>query len=288
MYPIVRKEALAPSIFLMEIKAPLVARQPKPGQFAIFRLHETGERFPLTLAKHDPAAGTITIVFQAVGKSTRQLAELEVGQAIADVVGPLGVASEIDDSGEVACIGGGVGIAFIYPEIAALSQAGCRVTSILGARNASLLFFVDEITAASAEVQITSDDGSTGRQGLVTHVLQELIDSGKQFTKVVAAGPLVMMRAVANVTRPYNIPTIVSLDPIMVDGTGMCGACRVTVGGQRKFACVDGPNFDAHQVDFDELVTRKRGFMDLEKQSLHEHECRAIAKARAEGLVEGK
>jgi len=286
MYQIVRKEGLAPSIWLMEVRAPLVARRPKPGQFAIFRLHETGERFPLTIAKQDARAGTITIVFQEVGKSTHELASLEAGQTIADVVGPLGVPSEIRNFGEVACLGGGVGIAFIYPEIAALHGAGNRVTSILGARSNSLLFFVEEISAVSAEVHITTDDGSRGRKGVVTAILKELIDSGRRFDRVVAAGPVVMMRAVAELTRPYKIPTIVSLDPVMVDGTGMCGACRVTVGGKRKFACVDGPNFDAHQVDFDELVMRKQGFADMERRAFHE--CLALEKARAEGLVGSK
>ncbi len=278
MYQIIRKEALAPSVWLMEIKAPLVARQPKPGQFAMFRLNEAGERLPLTIAKHDPNAGTITIVFQEVGKSTRQLAAMQAGESISDVVGPLGVASEITNFGEVACLGGGVGTAFIYPEIIALHGAGNRVTSILGAREASLLFFVDEIRAVSEKVHITTDDGSRGRRGLVTHVLKELLESGQQFNRVVAAGPIPMMRAVAEVTRPHGIPTIVSLDPIMVDGTGMCGACRVTVAGERKFACVDGPNFDAHQVDFDELMMRKRGFASLERRAFDE--CLAVEKAR--------
>lgn len=286
MYQILRKEELAPSVWLMEVRAPLVARRPKPGQFAIFRLHETGERFPLTIAKHNPTAGTITIVFQAIGKTTHELAQLEVGQAIADVVGPLGVPSEIANFGEVACLGGGVGVAFIYPEIVALSQAGNAVTSILGARNASLLFFLDDITAASKEVHLTTDDGSRGRPGVVTDVLRDLLEAGRHFDRVVAAGPIVMMRAVAEVTRPHKIPTIVSLDPIMVDGTGMCGACRVTVGGQRRFACVDGPNFDAHQVDFDELALRKRSFREMEQRALHE--CLALEQARAQGLTEQK
>jgi len=284
MYPIVRKEGLAPSVWLMEVKAPLVARQPKAGQFAIFRLNETGERFPLTIARHDARAGTITVVFQEVGKSTRQLASLEVGQAIADVVGPLGVPSEIAHFGEVACLGGGVGIAFIYPEIAALHNAGNRITSILGARSGSLLFFVEEISAVSEEVHIFTDDGSKGHRGMVTDILSELLESGRHFQRVIAAGPVPMLRAVAEVTRPYGITTIVSLDPIMVDGTGMCGACRVTVGGERKFACVDGPNFDAHQVDFEELMRRKRGFAQLERQALEQ--CLALERARAEGLLQ--
>jgi len=284
MYPILRKEALAPAVWLMEVKAPRVARQPKPGQFAIFRLNEAGERFPLTIARHDPQAGTLTIVFQAVGKSTRQLAQLEPGEAILDVVGPLGMPSEIANFGEVACLGGGVGIAFIYPEIAALSAAGNRVTSILGAQGRDLLFYVEEIRQLSAEVQLITDDGTSGRKGLVTDILKEMLEAGRSFARIVAAGPIPMMRAVAEVTRPYKIPTIVSLDPIMLDGTGMCGACRVTVGGKRKFACVDGPNFDAHQVDFEELAKRKRGFAELEKRALHE--CLAMEAAREAGLVE--
>jgi ferredoxin/flavodoxin---NADP+ reductase len=278
MYLIVRKEVLSSAVTLMEVKAPLVARRPQPGQFAIFRLDETGERFPLTIAGHDPAAGTITIVFQTVGKSTHRLAQFEVGQEIIDVVGPLGVASEIENFGAVACLGGGVGIAFIYPEIAALYRAGNRITSILGARNESLLFYLQEIKAVSTEVHITTDDGSAGRKGLVIDVLREQIEAGRKFDRVIAAGPVPMMRAVTEVTRPYGIPTIVSLDPIMVDGTGMCGACRVTVGGETKFACVDGPNFDAHQVDFDELMSRKRGFAELEKHAYHE--CRALQQAK--------
>lgn len=274
MYPILRKEALSPSIVLMEVKAPFVARHPQAGQFVILRLSKAGERFPLTIAQHDPSAGTITIVFQAVGKSTRDLAEMEVGQEILDVVGPLGTPSEIEYFGEVACLGGGVGIAFIYPEIVALHEAGNRITSMLAARNESLLFFTDRIAAVSDDVLLATDDGSVGRHGLITDLLSEQLASGKRYARIIAAGPIPMMRAVAETTRPYGIPTIVSLDPIMLDGTGMCGACRVTVGGQRKFACVDGPNFDAHQVDFDELVSRKRGFFEMEQHSLHE--CEAL------------
>jgi ferredoxin--NADP+ reductase len=282
MYPILRKEALAPAIWLMKVQAPLVARRPRPGQFVILRLNETGERFPLTIARHDATDGTITIVFQEAGKSTRELARLGVGDAIQDVVGPLGVASEIKNFGAVACLGGGVGIAFIYPEIAALHAAGNTVVSILGARSGDLLFFEEEIKAVSSELYLCTDDGSKERKGVVTDILKEFIEAGRHFDLVIAAGPVPMMRAVAETTRPYKIPTIVSLDPIMVDGTGMCGACRVTVAGERKFACVDGPNFDAHQVDFAELVSRKRGFAAMEKESLHR--CLALEKARAEGL----
>lgn len=264
-FQIVRKRALAPTVTLMEVVAPRVAAKAKAGQFVIVRVDETGERIPLTVADKDPARGTITIVFQAVGHTTRQMAALEEGQQLADVLGPLGQPTEVRRYGRVACVAGGVGIAFIYPEIKAFAEAGNEVVSLLGARTGELLFFVDEIRAMSAELELATDDGSLGHHGLVGDLLRARLERGERFDYCVAIGPLPMMRAICALTKEFELPTLVSLDPIMVDGTGMCGACRVTVGGQVKFACVDGPDFDGHQVDWDELAKRKRAFCDEER-----------------------
>ncbi len=269
---IVRKEILAPAICRMEIAAPAVARKAAAGQFVILRLREGGERIPLTIADFDRAAGTVTIVFQAVGKTTGQLLEMEAGEEIANFVGPLGQATEVEKFGRVAVVGGGVGIAPIYPIARAMYEAGNTVTTIIGARNRELLFYTEELAAVSHELLIATDDGSAGRHGLVTAILQDRINEGANFARVVAVGPVPMMRAVAELTRPYGLKTIVSLNPIMVDGTGMCGACRVSVGGVTKFACVDGPDFDGHLVNFAELSTRQRMYRDQEQQSVHEHE----------------
>ena len=267
MYRIVRKQILGPQIVLLEIEAPRVARKIRPGQFIILRVNETGERVPFTAARADAGRGTVTIVFQLVGKTTQQLAALEPGEAVLDLVGPLGVPSEIRRFGRVVCVAGGAGIAYIFPEIQALREAGNEIVAILGARTRDLLFFLDEIRALSDELHVTTDDGSFGRQGLVTDVLGEVI-ARERVDRCLAAGPLPMLRAVVEMTREPRLPTIVSLDPIMVDGTGMCGSCRVTVGGETKFACVDGPSFDGHAVDFDELARRKRAYRD--------HECKAL------------
>ena len=264
-YGIVSKRPMAPTVTLMEVEAPRVARKVQAGQFVMIRVDESGERIPLTVADKDPDKGTITLVFQAVGYTTRSLAGLEVGQALADVLGPLGKATEVKKYGRVVCVAGGVGIAFIYPEIKAFAEAGNEVISILGARSAELLFYVQEIEALSKEVHIATDDGSLGHHGLVTDVLRELVEGGEKYDYCIAIGPIPMMKATTALTKEFDLPTLVSLDPIMVDGTGMCGGCRVTVGGEVKFACVDGPDFDGHLVDFDELAQRKRAFAEEEQ-----------------------
>ena len=256
---------MAPTVTLMEVEAPRVARKVQAGQFVMIRVDESGERIPLTVADKDPDKGTITLVFQAVGYTTRSLAGLEVGQALADVLGPLGKVTEVKQYGRVVCVAGGVGIAFIYPEIKAFGEAGNEVISILGARSEELLFYVQEIEALSKEVHIATDDGSLGHHGLVTDVLRGLLEGEKKYDYCIAIGPIPMMKATTALTKEFDLPTLVSLDPIMVDGTGMCGGCRVTVGGEVKFACVDGPDFDGHLVDFDELAQRKRAFAEEEQ-----------------------
>ncbi len=268
-FRIITKRVLAPTVTLLEIQAPRIARKAAAGQFVVVRLDEHGERIPLTIADKDPAKGTITIVFQSAGFTTQALARLEVGDALADVLGPLGVATHIERYGRVVCLAGGVGIAFLYPEVKAFAEAGNEVTTILAARSKDLLFFVDEIRQLSSALYLATDDGSAGHHGLITDVLKQLVEEqGQHFDYAIAIGPLPMMRATTALTKQYHLPTLVSLDPIMVDGTGMCGACRVTVGGEVKFACVDGPDFDGHLVDFDELAKRKRAFAHEEKECL--------------------
>jgi ferredoxin--NADP+ reductase len=265
-FEITAKKDMAPGVTLLEVVAPRVARKARAGQFVIVRVDERGERVPLTIAEQDADKGTIAVVFQALGFSTRRMAALGVGDSLSDVLGPLGQPTDVRRYGRVVCVAGGLGIAFMYPQIRAFSQAGNEVTSILGSRSKDLLFYVERIGDLSADLHVATDDGSAGHQGLVTDVLRALLEQGRQFDHCVAAGPIPMMRAVVELTKRYDIPTIVSLDPIMVDGTGMCGACRVTVGGEVKFACVDGPDFDGHQVDFDELAKRKQAFAHEEEQ----------------------
>ena len=267
MYPIVRKERLAPEVLLLEVEAPQIARKAKAGQFMILRVDDSGERIPLTLADWDAERGTITLIFQEVGASTKKLGLLNEGEAILDCVGPLGHASEIREYGTVVCIGGGIGIAPIYPVARAQRQAGNRVISILGARTKELLFWEDKLRAVSDEVLVTTDDGSYQRKGFVTDVLKQFVDGGEQVEIAYAIGPVVMMRAVSHLTMGYGIHTVVSLNPIMMDGTGMCGACRVTVDGETKFACVDGPEFDGHQVDFVGLMKRQQMYLGQEKEA---------------------
>ncbi len=274
MYRIVEKQDLTPTIKLMRVVAPAVAKKALAGQFIILRLHDRAERIPLTVADYDRDQGTITIVFQVVGKSTEELATVKVGESILNFVGPLGQASEIEHYGNVVCIGGGVGVAPIYPITRSLRQAGNRIASIIGARSADLLFFEEEMRSVSDEFYIVTDDGSKGRRGLVTDALGAILKSGEQIDLVFAIGPVPMMRAVADLTKTHGIRTVVSLNPVMVDGTGMCGGCRVSVGGTTKFACVDGPDFDAHQVDFDELLMRQRMYRKEEQESSeHYHQC---------------
>jgi ferredoxin--NADP+ reductase len=269
MFKIRSARFLGPNVKQFEIDAPRIARAQKPGQFVIIRIDDTGERIPLTIKGSDAARGTITIVVQGIGKTTIQLNALNEGDAILDVVGPLGKPSEIERFGTVCVIGGGVGTAIALPTARALRDAGNRVISILGARTRDLLILEDEVRAASDEVLIMTDDGSYGEKGLVTDKLRELLP---RVDYVLAIGPIPMMRAVANTTRELNIRTVVSLNSIMVDGTGMCGGCRVLIGGKSQFACVDGPEFDAHDVDFNVLMQRNAMYRDQEKASLARYE----------------
>lgn len=274
MYKILRKRELNDQVTLMEIEAPLIAKKALAGQFIIFRIDEKGERVPLTIADYDRDKGKITIIFQKVGRSTIMLGNLSEGDAILDVVGPLGVATQIPEGAKkIAVIGGGVGCAIAYPQAKALYSAGIDVDIIAGFRNKDIVILEDEMRAVSTNYYITTDDGSYGTKGFVTTKLQELIDSGNSYDAVIAIGPVPMMKFVCAVTKPYGIKTIVSLNPIMIDGTGMCGGCRVRVGGKIKYACVDGPDFDGHEVDFDELIHRNTAYREIEQHD-REHICR--------------
>lgn len=268
MYKIVDKKKLSPAITLLKLAAPEIAKKVQPGQFVIIRTNEEGERIPLTVNDFDREQGTITIVFQEVGKSTKLLGKLDNSEYISDVVGPLGKHTEIEKFGKVICIGGGVGTAVIYPITRALYQAGNEVIGIVGARNEGLLTSLNEMEAVTHQLIITTDDGSKGRQGLVTDPLKEILEGGEQIDRVIAIGPAIMMKFVCKTTEPYKVKTIVSLNPIMLDATGMCGVCRVSVGGEIKFGCVDGPEFDGHQVDFDLLMNRLQQYVEEEKISL--------------------
>ena len=268
MYPILHKRPLNASVTLMEVEAPYIARKARAGQFIILRVNETGERIPLTIADHDADKGSITIMYQKVGKTTLLLDTLQVGDAILDVVGPLGRATELEGCRKVAVIGGGVGCAIAYPEAKAAHEAGAQVDMIAGFRNKDIVMLEEELEKVSDRLFVMTDDGSYGQKGFVTVQLQQLLEAGETYDLVIAIGPLPMMRAVAGVTKPYGIKTIVSMNPIMIDGTGMCGGCRLTVGGETKFACVDGPEFDAHQIDWDEAMKRLTQYRDVE------HVCR--------------
>ncbi len=276
MHKILRTDMLAPSMYLLEVEAPKVADKRKPGQFVILRVDEKGERVPFTVADSDSAAGTITLIYQVVGKTTAKMSNLKVGDTILDVVGPLGKPTHIEKVGTVCCIGGGTGIAITYPIAKALGEAGNKVISILGARTKELLFYEDEVKAISDELVICTDDGSYGQKGLVTEMLKQLVDRGEDFKLAVAIGPVPMMKFVSLMTKEFEIPTIVSLNPIMIDGSGMCGCCRVVVDGKTMFACVDGPEFDAHKVDFELLTKRLSSYRDEETESYerYQHECK--------------
>lgn len=275
MYKIVRKEVLNPSVSLIEVEAPYIARKAEPGQFIILRVDEKGERIPFTIADYDRDKGTVTVIFQIVGKSTESLNELGEGDSLQDMVGPLGVASKFEGVKKVAVIGGGLGTAIAYPQAKKLHSMGVSVDMINGFRNKDLIIIEDLCKAACTNLYTMTDDGSNGNQGFVTAKLEELINSGEKYDLVVAIGPLVMMKAVCDLTRKYDIKTIVSMNPIMIDGTGMCGGCRITVGGETKFACVDGPDFDGHLVDFDSAIARSRMFKNQETESRERaHKCR--------------
>ncbi len=264
MYRIIKKRVLNPTVTLMEIEAPLVARKAEPGQFIILRVDAGGERIPLTIAAYDREAGTVTIIFQIVGGTTEKLNHKEEGEYIQDFVGPLGRATETEGLKRVAVIGGGVGTAIAYPVAKKLHDVGCHVDLIVGFRNKDLIILKEEFEAASTNLIIGTDDGSYGKKALVTDLLREQIEAGAQYDRVIAIGPVIMMKFVCQLTKEYNIPTVVSMNPIMIDGTGMCGGCRLTVGGETKFACVDGPEFDGHLVDFDEAMARGAMYRDFE------------------------
>ena len=273
MYKIVRKEVLNPAVKLMEIEAPYVAQKAEPGQFIIFRLDEAGERIPLTIADFNREKGTVTIIFQEVGKTTQQLGRLAEGEEILDFVGPLGVASHFDGLKKVAVIGGGLGTAIAYPQAKKLHSLGVTVDTIIGFRTQDLIILEDEMAAVSDRLIVATDDGSNGHQGFVTDMLKKCLDEGADYDLVIVIGPLIMMKMVSQLTKTYEIKTIVSMNPVMVDGTGMCGGCRVTVDGQVKFACVDGPDFDGHQVDFDEARRRQTMYQSEEKAATASHAC---------------
>lgn len=277
MFQILRKKVLNPTVTLMEIDAPYIAKKAEPGQFIILRVDENGERIPLTIADYDREKGTITIIFQIVGATTEKLNHLEEGDCLHDFVGPLGVPSHLEGLKKVAVIGGGVGCAIAYPTVKKLHELGAEVHSVVGFRNKDLVILEEEFKAVSSKFVMMTDDGSYGAKGLVTNALQELIDSGEQYDEVIAIGPLVMMKFVCKLTKGYGIKTVVSMNPIMIDGTGMCGGCRLTVGGKTKFACVDGPDFDGHLVDFDEAMERSTMYKGFERRR-YEETCNLFQK----------
>lgn len=264
MYRIVEKRDFTPTIKLFRVEAPLIAEKAEPGHFVIVRIDERGERIPLTIADYDKEEGTITLVVQEIGKTTCKLGSMKEGELLKDVVGPLGIPVPIEKVGTVVCVAGGLGVAPIYPKARALAEAGNRVISLIGARSKSDLFFTEEMESISEYVRYSTDDGSFGHHGFVTDLLKDIINT-ETIDEVIAVGPVPMMKAACAITKERSISTIVSLNAIMVDGTGMCGSCRVTVGGEVKFSCVDGPAFDGHQVDFDELMMRNRRFLEKEK-----------------------
>lgn len=272
MYKILRKKELNPTVTLMDIEAPLIAKKAQPGQFIILRVDANGERMPLTIADYSAEKGSVTIIFQIVGATTEKLNHLNEGDYIEDFVGPLGKATETEGLKKVAVIGGGVGCAIAYPVAKKLHEQGCEVHSVVGFRNKDLVILEDEFKAASDKLLMMTDDGSHGTKGLVTDALRSLIEEGNEYDEVIAIGPLIMMKFVCALTKEYNIKTVVSMNPIMIDGTGMCGGCRLTVGGETKFACVDGPDFDGHLVDFDEAMKRSAMYKPFERKA-HEDTC---------------
>ena len=277
MYQIVRKEELRPTVTLYEIQAPLVAKKAQPGQFIILRVDEGGERVPITINSYDPEKGTVTIIVQTVGATTEKLKAMKEGDFLQDFVGPLGRASETAGKKKVCVVGGGVGCAIAYPVLKKFHDDGAEVHAVVGFKSKDLVILEDEFRNASDVLKICTDDGSYGQKGLVTDALKELIDAGNQYDEVFAVGPMVMMKFVSKTTEPYGIKTTVSMSPIMIDGTGMCGGCRLSVGGEMKFACVDGPDFDGHQVDWDIAVKRNQMYHDWEVKK-HEETCNLLKK----------
>lgn len=272
MFEILEKRSLNPTVTLMRINAPKVAKKAEPGQFIILRTDEDGERIPLTIADFDRESGSVTIIFQIVGATTEKLNHFRVGDELHDFVGPLGKATETEGLKKVAVVGGGVGCAIAYPVAKKLHEMGCEVHAVVGFRNKDLVILEDEFKAASSQFVLMSDDGSAGEKGLVTDALKKLIESGEKYDEVITIGPLIMMKFVCALTKEYGIKTVASMNPVMIDGTGMCGGCRLTVGGKTKFACVDGPEFDGHQIDFDEAMARGAMYRDFERKA-HEETC---------------
>jgi NAD(P)H-flavin reductase len=284
MFRVVSNEEIAPQLHRMVIEAPRVAKARQPGQFVIVRVCEGCERIPLTIADDDPEAGTITLIIQAVGRSTKQICAVQAGDSLRDVAGPLGMPTEIEDFGRVVCVGGGAGTAVLYPLAKGLALAGNELTSIIGGRSEGYVILEDELAAISKHLYVTTEDGSRGEKGFVTLPLKRILDDPEtKPAAVYAVGPVLMMKAIAELTRPYGVKTIVSLNPIMVDGTGMCGGCRVTVGDEIKFACVDGPEFDGHEVDFDELFERQKTYLELD-----DHGCRLDKQVEALAAADKK
>ena len=277
MFRIVRKEELRPTVTLYEIEAPLVAKKAQPGQFIILRVDEQGERIPITINDYDPDKGTVTIIVQTVGATTEKLKQLQQGDCLQDFVGPLGKATETEGKKKVCVVGGGVGCAIAYPVLNKFHDDGAEVHAVVGFKNKDLVILEDDFRKSSDVLKICTDDGSYGQKGLVTDALKELIDAGNQYDEVFAIGPMVMMKFVSKTTEPYGIPTTVSMSPIMIDGTGMCGGCRLSVGGEMKFACVDGPDFDGHKVDWDLAVKRNQMYQAFEKHK-YEETCNLLKK----------
>ena len=281
MYRIVRKEALKPTVILYEIEAPMVAKKAEPGQFIILRVDEKGERIPITIHDYDREKGTVTIIVQTVGATTEKLSYKQQGECLHDFVGPLGRPTETEGKKKVCVVGGGVGCAIALPSAKAFKEAGAEVTVIVGFRSKDIVILEDEFKATADRLILMTDDGTYGRHGLVTQPLQELLEAGETFDEVLAIGPVPMMKFVCRTTQPFGVHTMVSLNPIMVDGTGMCGGCRVTVGGETKFACVDGPEFDGHLVDFAELTSRNGTYRDREAEVKENHVCRIESMGKA-------
>ena len=279
MFRIVRKEALKPTVVLYEIEAPMIAKKALPGQFIILRVDENGERIPITINASNPEKGTVTIIVQTIGATTEKLSHMKQGDCLQDFVGPLGKATVTTGKKKVCVVAGGVGCAIGYPVVKAFHDAGAEVHAVVGFKSQDLIILEDEFKAASDVLKVCTDDGSYGQKGLVTEALKQLLDDGNQYDEIFAIGPMVMMKFVCKTTAPYGVPTTVSMSPIMIDGTGMCGGCRLTVGGETKFACVDGPDFDGHQVDWDELIARN-SFYAGEETAAKEHICRITGGVR--------